>query len=92
MPIRLVMRNPFESILKIDRITAPKLFIHSPEDTIIPIEEGRRLYEAAPAPKRFVEVRGGHINPADIDAITMFGAVRQLLAEANLLPAPSTKN
>ena len=86
MPIRLVMRNPFESIEKIDRITAPKLFIHSPEDTIIPIGEGRALFDAAPGPKTFVEVRGGHIDPADVDAETMFGAVRDFLSRASLIP------
>ena len=89
MPIRLVMRNPFESIEKIDRITAPKLFIHSPEDTIIPIGEGRALFDAAPGPKTFVEVRGGHIDPADVDAETMFGAVRDFLSRASLIPPTS---
>lgn len=87
MPIRLVMRNPFESILKVKRISAPMLFIHSPDDAVIPIDEGRRLYEAAPGPKRFVEVRGGHIDTADVDGATMFGAVRAFLADSGLLTA-----
>ena len=85
MPIRLVMRNPFESIQKIGRVSAPMLFIHSPEDAVIPIGEGRRLYEAAPGTKRFVEVRGGHINPADVDASTLFGAVAAFLSDAGVL-------
>lgn len=80
MPIRLVMRNPFESILRIDRVRAPMLFLHSPEDRIIPIDEGRRLFAAAREPKTFVEVRGGHIDPADVDKKTYFEAVRQFLA------------
>ena len=85
MPIRRVMRNPFESILKIRRVASPLLFIHSPEDDIIPIDEGRRLHDAATAPKHFVEVRGGHIDPADVDAERMFGAVRDFLSGLNLL-------
>jgi len=85
MPIRLVMRNPFESIRKIDRITVPTLFLHSPEDTVIPIAEGRSLFDAAPGRKRFVEVRGGHIDPADVDAATMLEAIRAFLSEAALL-------
>jgi uncharacterized protein len=79
LPIRLVMRNPFESILKIGRIGAPVLFLHSPEDALIPIEDGRRLFGAARDPKQFVEVRGGHVNPAEVDAETYFGAVRRFL-------------
>jgi uncharacterized protein len=51
LPVRLVMRNPFESILKIGRVAAPILFLHSPEDRVIPIEEGRRLFATAREPK-----------------------------------------
>lgn len=85
MPIRLVMRNPFESILKVPRIRAPMLFIHSPEDRVIPIEEGRRLFAAARDPKRFIEVRGGHIDAAEADAEVFFGAIRDFLVTEGLL-------
>ena len=85
IPIRMIMRNPFESVLKIGRIDAPMLFLHSPEDKIIPIEEGRKLFEAARGPKQFVEVRGGHIDPADVDATVYFGAVRSFLTTRGLL-------
>ena len=84
-PIRLVMRNPFESILRIDRVRAPLLFLHSPEDEIIPIGEGRRLYEQARQPKRFVEVKGGHIYPNEADKAVFFGAIRRFLDEYGLL-------
>jgi uncharacterized protein len=86
LPVRLVMRNPFESILRVKGITAPKLFLHSPEDEVIPIAEGRRLFEAAPEPKEFVEITGGHIRPAEQDAARMFGAIRGFLARFGLLP------
>lgn len=84
-PIRLVMRNPFESIEKIDRVRAPLLFLHSPEDDIIPLGEGRRLYEKANGPKRFVEVKGGHIYPHEKDRAIFFGAIRSFLDEYGLL-------
>jgi fermentation-respiration switch protein FrsA (DUF1100 family) len=80
MPVRLVMRNRFESILKVDRIRAPMLFLHSPEDEVIPFEEGRRLFDAAPEPKTFVEVRGGHIRPAEEDRQKYFASVSLFLA------------
>lgn len=86
MPVRLVMRNPFESILRVDRIAAPMLFLHSPEDRIIPIEEGRRLFAAAREPKTFVEVRGGHIAAADVDQATYFGAVGRFLGVLREVP------
>ena len=84
-PIRLIMRNPFESIKKIDRIGSPVLFLHSREDAIIPFEEGRRLFEAAPSPKQFVEVSGGHVYASEKDP-GFFPAIRSFLQAQRLLP------
>jgi uncharacterized protein len=84
-PIRLLMRNPFDSIRKVEGIHAPMLFIHSPEDTVIPIAEGRRLYDAAHTDKTFVEVRGGHVNAAAEDPEKFFGAIRSFLRRHGLL-------
>ena len=85
-PIRLIMRNHFDSIGKIDRVRAPILFLHSPEDAVIPIAEGRRLYEAAPRDKTFVEVRGGHVDATTADAERFYGAIRSFLIAHRLLP------
>jgi fermentation-respiration switch protein FrsA (DUF1100 family) len=85
LPIRLVMRNPFDSILKIDRVRAPLLFLHSPEDTIVPISEGRRLFDAAVSPKTFVEVPGGHIHASETQPSAFYGAIRSFLQEHRLL-------
>jgi uncharacterized protein len=84
-PVRMVMRNPFESIRKVDRVASPMLFLHSPEDAIVPYSEGRRLYDAARPPKRFVDVRGGHIYANDTDKAVFFGAIRAFLDEYGLL-------
>jgi pimeloyl-ACP methyl ester carboxylesterase len=86
-PIRLLMRNPFDSVSKVKRIHAPMLFLHSPEDTVIPIAEGKRLYEAAHTDKTFVEVRGGHVKSADDDPERFFGAIRTFLAQHHLIEA-----
>jgi fermentation-respiration switch protein FrsA (DUF1100 family) len=78
-PIRLLMRNPFDAVLRVGQITSPLLFLHSPEDTIVPFGEGRQLFEAARATKTFVEIRGGHVNSAELDNTIFFGAVRKFL-------------
>jgi hypothetical protein len=85
MPIRLVMRNPFESITKIRDVDSPVLFLHSPEDEVIPFDEGKRLYNAAHQPKAFVEVRGGHIYASERDPL-FFAAIRDFLSTRHLLP------
>jgi fermentation-respiration switch protein FrsA (DUF1100 family) len=83
-PIRLLIRNPFESILRIDKVRAPKLFLHSPEDAVVPIGEGHRLFDAAPAPKAWVEVAGGHVYAAEKDP-AFFEHVRRFLVEQRIL-------
>ena len=59
-----------------DRIGSPVLFLHSPDDDIVPIGEGRRLFEAAPQPKQFVEVSGGHVYACERDP-QFFPAIRR---------------
>jgi uncharacterized protein len=87
-PIRLLMRNPFESVKKIDRIRSPLLFLHSPDDEIIPIGEGRRLFNAAHGDKTFVEVKGGHVNASEADAERFWSAVGQFLHQHGITGAP----
>ena len=36
------------------------LIMHSPDDQIVPFDQGRKLYEKAEGEKKFVELRGGH--------------------------------
>jgi fermentation-respiration switch protein FrsA (DUF1100 family) len=83
-PVRLLIHNPFESILKIDAVKSPKLFLHSRGDDIVPIAEGRRLFDAAPSPKKWVEVTGGHVYAAERDP-AFFGYVRDFLIGQRLL-------
>lgn len=85
-PVRLLMRNPFDSIHRINRVRAPILFLHSPEDAVIPISEGRRLYNAAPGDKVFVEVHGGHVDPTTVDTERFYGAIRSFLGAHRVLP------
>jgi uncharacterized protein len=78
-PLRLFMRSSFDSIDRIGRIPAPMLFLYSPDDEVIPITEGRRLYQAARGAKVFVELRGGHFGAIDRSAVVLEQAVRSFL-------------
>jgi fermentation-respiration switch protein FrsA (DUF1100 family) len=87
-PVRLIIRNPFHAIEKVGAIRAPLLFLHSPEDDVVPFAQGRKLYDAATAPKTFVEVRGGHIEASEVDRDVFYGAVRTFIS-ATSTPTPS---
>lgn len=59
-PVRLLARIRLDAKAPLADVRAPVLVIHSAEDEIVPLEQGRALFEAAPEPKRFLELRGGH--------------------------------
>jgi fermentation-respiration switch protein FrsA (DUF1100 family) len=66
---------------RIGSLHLPKLFLHAEGDEVIPIAHGRRLYEAAAPPKRFVALAGGHGDAFDVDSATYYGAIHTFLAE-----------
>jgi dipeptidyl aminopeptidase/acylaminoacyl peptidase len=91
-PIRLIMRNSFNSIGKVERIRSPILFLHGTDDAVIPIADGRRLFEAARGEKRFVEIRGGHVSASEADAERFYGSIRQFLKEHGRLRLAAAEN
>ncbi len=81
LPVRWIARNRFESNRKIGRLTLPKLFLHARDDQVVPIAHGERLFAAAPEPKRFVRLAGGHGDTFLADSAAYFGAIRRFVAE-----------
>jgi hypothetical protein len=59
-PVRWLLRHRFNSLDKMDKITAPLLLIHSREDTTIPFHHGQRLFDRAMGTKTFLEITGDH--------------------------------
>lgn len=60
LPVRLISRFSYDSLGTIKSVNAPVLIAHSREDDIIPFSHGKALYDAAPEPRQFLEMRGGH--------------------------------
>lgn len=89
-PVRLLMRDPFDSVRKIAQVTAPVLVLHSRSDDVIPFEEGKKLFDAAAGAKAFAEVRGGHLTAADVEGEEISGAVRTFLRTHGVLEGEST--
>jgi len=50
----------FDNLAKIPRVTMPELFLHSPQDDVVPYEQSRLNFAAAAGPKRFVVLQGRH--------------------------------
>ena len=61
LPLWLIIKTKLDNLAKIQKITVPKLFIHSPADEVVPYKLGRKLFNAAPPPKEFYEIpNAGH--------------------------------
>jgi uncharacterized protein len=81
LPVRWLARSRYASRDKIGALTLPKLFLHAEYDEVIPIAHGRRLFAAAPEPKRFVTLAGGHGDAFEADSARYFGEIGRFAAE-----------
>ena len=72
-PVRLAALR-FDNLSRLPRVAIPTLFMHSPQDDIIPYEMARRNFAASGAVKKtFVDLKGGH-NEGFLDAGPAYGA------------------
>jgi len=60
--VRLLLSERYPSIERIGRIASPLLVIGGDRDRVVPLEQSRRLYEAATAPKELLVVPGADHN------------------------------
>lgn len=60
LPVHLLSRFQYNTKKYIKEINCPVLVAHSRDDQIIPYEEGLAIFNAAPEPKQFLLMRGGH--------------------------------
>jgi uncharacterized protein len=60
--LHYLARNRFDSVGKIANINCPVLVTHGTNDQVIPVEQGRKLYERAREPKKLLIVEGGGHN------------------------------
>ena len=58
--------NRYNSAALVDRIDCPLLILHGVDDELVPLSQGRKLFDAAREPKRLVAVEtAGHMNIGD---------------------------
>jgi fermentation-respiration switch protein FrsA (DUF1100 family) len=82
VPVSLLMRDPFLSREHIKRVEAPILIVHGSADELIPVEYGRRLFEAANEPKQLEIIEGaGH---GDLWDRGLWGIVLEFLGTLRL--------
>ncbi len=87
LPVQLLLSQKFDAIDKIADVNIPVIVLHGAVDRYVPVDLGRKLYDAAAAPKRLVVVEGGtHNNSLRMGARDMRRAFSDLFA----LSVPAT--
>jgi pimeloyl-ACP methyl ester carboxylesterase len=77
LPARWLVRNRLDNLGKIGKCPSPVFITHGTADQVIPFGQGKRLFAAAPEPKRFYPREGDpHRHPEDPG---FFGAVLAFL-------------
>ena len=60
LPVRLLSCFKYNTREHLKDVICPVFVAHSPQDEIVPFTHGQALFEAAPSPKQFLELQGGH--------------------------------
>jgi len=63
-PLAPFVRTRYDNLEKVGRLQMPLLVLQGDHDEVVPFAQGRRLFEAAPGPKRFFAIPGAGHNDA----------------------------
>jgi fermentation-respiration switch protein FrsA (DUF1100 family) len=78
LPVRQLLKDRYDSIGRITAVRCPILIVAGGADDIVPAEQSRRLHDAAPTPRRYVEIPdAGHNDLALLAGDTL---IREVLA------------
>jgi uncharacterized protein len=66
LPVSWLLRDRFDAAALVGRLDAPLLVVAGGRDRIVPVGHSRRLFAAAPPPKRLVVLEGADHNDPDL--------------------------
>lgn len=80
LPVRWMLKHPFDSLTRAPSIAAPLLCLVAGGDEVVPVVHSRRLFDAWRGPKRWVTLEGAGHNSTD-DAPAFWPAIREFLVQ-----------
>ena len=79
-PLAPLVRTRYENLAKIPRLRLPLLVLQGDRDEVVPFAQGRRLFDAAPEPKRHFAIPGaGHNDTYVVGGEAYWRAVSEFL-------------
>jgi len=81
LPVRLLIRDRFETLQRIGRVKSPLLVIAGERDSIVPIDQSRRVYDSAVnVPKQFLSIpNADHNDDALLDGARMIEEIARFV-------------
>ena len=80
--VRFLVRSRYDALEKAPRLDVPKLVLHGDQDDIVPIESGRKLFDAAGEPKAFYTIHGaGHNDTYLVGGDAYFAALSDFVEQ-----------
>lgn len=81
-PVGWLVRNHYDNLSRIRRLTVPLLVLHGDQDETVPLSQGKKLYEAANQPKRFQTLEGAaHNDTYEVGGEQYWASIEGFLAE-----------
>lgn len=90
LPARWLTRFSYATEAYVRTVDCPVLVVHSREDEIIPFSQGKAVFTAAPTPKRFLELRGGHNTGFLESGRAYLHGIDEFLTEMAAMPPAAT--
>jgi fermentation-respiration switch protein FrsA (DUF1100 family) len=88
VPVRLILRDRYETTRYIAGIKAPLLVLHGEHDGVVPVAMGREIARLAPEPKRLVIFPNGHHSDLYVDGNNAIAAVRSWINRLGSVGGP----
>ena len=83
LPVGLLLKDRYPSLERIETVAVPVMVIAGDADSIIPIAQSRKAYDAAPGPKQWLAIQGAdHNDLALAEGPDMVRAVLSFIASS----------
>ncbi len=71
---------PYDNVGKIGQVRIPVMVVHGTQDEVIPVDMGRRVFEAAPEPKELYLIPGAHHNDTyEVGGVEYFARLKAFI-------------
>jgi fermentation-respiration switch protein FrsA (DUF1100 family) len=83
LPIGSLLRTRYDVAEKIKQVKAPILVLQGGRDEVIPVEQGKKVFAAAPSPKEFYAIPGaGHNDTFHVGGYAYFDVIKSFIDRA----------